>query len=259
MASAIRVVTLQRGIDPREYPITAFGGAGPIHVVKVAEQFNIPTVIVPLSPGVKSAFGLLVSDLAYDYVATTIMPAAAADCALLDAAFARLEENGKRDLAVEGQSGVGAEMQRSIDLRFANQAMDIAIRVPAGPITVETIRRAEAEFREHYFETCGMRPSDPCQIVNCRLRAVGVVTKPNVPAVALGDRNADRALKAGRKAYFSETGGFTDTKVYDRVLLRPGDVVAGPAIFEEPDSTTVCPPGYTATVDAHLNLIVTRG
>ncbi len=259
MASAIRVVTLQRGIDPREYAITAFGGAGPLHVVKVAEQFNIPTVIVPLSPGVKSAFGLLVSDLAYDYVATTIMPASVADCAVLDAAFARLEEHGRSDLAVEGQFGIGAEMQRSIDLRFANQALDIAIPVPNAPLTAETIRDAEQRFRDLYFNMCGMRPTDPCQIVNCRLRAVGVVAKPNLPTVPDGDGDAGRARKPSRMAYFSETGGFTETAVYDRVQLRPGDAVQGPAIFEEPDSTTLCPPGYAARVDAHLNLIITLG
>jgi N-methylhydantoinase A len=258
MASAIRVVTLQRGIDPREYAITAFGGAGPLHVVKVAEQFDIPTVIVPLSPGVKSAFGLLVSDLAYDYVATTIMPAAAADCAALDAAFARLKDHGHSDLAVEGEFGVGAQMQRSLDLRFANQALDIAIPMPNAPVTADAIRQAEARFRQLYFDLCGMRPTDPCQIVNCRLRAVGMVTKPNLPTVPGGDGNAARALKPSRKAYFTEAGGFTETAVYDRVRLLPGDVVLGPAIFEEPDSTTVCPPGYAARVDAHLNLIIAR-
>ena len=227
-------------------------------MVKVAEQFDIPTVIVPLSPGVKSAFGLLVSDLAYDYVATTIMPAAAADCAALDAAFARLEEHGRSDLAVEGEFGVGAEMQRSLDLRFANQALDIAIPMPNTPVTADAIRQAEASFRQLYFDLCGMRPTDPCQIVNCRLRAVGMVTKPNLPIVPDGDANAARALKPSRQAYFSEAGGFTDTAVYERVRLLPGDVVSGPAIFEEPDSTTVCPPGYAALVDGHLNLIVTR-
>jgi N-methylhydantoinase A len=258
MASAIRVVTLQRGIDPREYAITAFGGAGPLHVVKVAEQFNIPTVIVPLSPGVKSAFGLLVSDLAYDYVATTIMPATGADFAVLDSAFARLEGNGRRDLSLEAQLGVGADMQRSIDLRFANQALDIAIRVPNAPVTAETIHAAEAQFRELYFDLCGMRPADPLQIVNCRLRAVGVVTKPTLPLVAAGNGDAARALKNSRKAYFQETGGFTNVRVFDRLRLEPGDMIAGPAIMEEPDSTTICPPGYTARVDSHLNLIITR-
>ena len=103
-----------------------------------------------------------------------------------------------------------------------------------------------------------MRPADPLQIVNCRLRAVGVVSKPTIPLVADSDGHAGRALKGTRRAYFSETGGFTDTNVYDRVQLRPADVVAGPAIFEEPDSTTICPPGYAARVDGHLNLIITR-
>jgi N-methylhydantoinase A len=202
---------------------------------------------------VKSAFGLLVSDLAYDYVATAMMPAASANCAVLDAAFAGLEERGRADL-----SGETVEMQRSIDLRFANQALDIAIPVPNAPMTPEIIRQAEARFRELYFETCGMRPADPCQIVNCRLRAVSIVTKPGLPTVPNGDGNAARALKGTRQAYFHQLGGFTDTAVYDRPRLLPGDTVVGPAIFEEPDSTTLCPPGYAARVDGHLNLIITR-
>ncbi len=258
MASAIRVVTLQRGIDPREYAITAFGGAGPLHVVRVAEQFDIPTVIVPLSPGVKSAFGLLVSDLAYDYVATTIMPATAADFAVLDRAFVELEATGRRDLQGEGDSGQPQALERSIDLRFANQALDIAIPVSSMPMNAEIIRDAEARFRKLYFDLCGMRPSDPCQIVNCRLRAVGKVTKPSLSTLPPGDNHPARALKRGRQAYFSEAGGFTDCQVFDRTRLLPGDSIAGPAIFEEPDSTTLCPPGYAATVDSHLNLIIRR-
>jgi N-methylhydantoinase A len=257
MASAIRVVTLQRGIDPRDFALTAFGGAGPLHAVRVAELFEIPTVVVPPSPGVKSAFGLLVSDLAYDYVATTIMPAAAADCAMLNAALARLEDLGRSELAVSGK-GVAVSIERSIDIRFASQALDIAVELGYGPVTDVSIRDAEARFREKYFALCGMRPADPCQIVNCRVRAVGTVSKPNLPAKPDGDGNAARALKNRRPAFFAEADGFTDTPVYDRLGLLPGDRVAGPAIFEEPDSTTVCPPGYAARVDGHLNLIVTR-
>jgi N-methylhydantoinase A len=257
MASAIRVVTLQRGIDPRDYALTAFGGAGPLHAVKVAELFDIPTVVVPPSPGVKSAFGLLDSDLAYDYVATTIMPAGGADCAILNAALARLEEIGRAELAAAGQGDGAIVVERSIDLRFASQALDIAIEVGPDPVTAETIRDAEGRFRQKYFELCGMRPADPCQIVNCRVRAVGLVGKPRLPEAADGDGNAARALKNSRRAYFAESGGFTDTKIYDRLLLLPGDRIAGPAIFEEPDSTTLCPPGYVARVDGHMNLIVT--
>ena len=252
-------MTLQRGIDPREYAITAFGGAGPLHVVKVAEQFQIPIIIVPPSPGVKSAFGLLVSDLAYDYVATTIMPATAADFGVLDRAFAELEQSGRYDLAVEGQGIVQRELHRSIDLRFVTQALDIAVPVPDGPMTAGVIADAEARFRQLYFELCGMRPSDLCQIVTCRLRAVGVVAKPHIPELPFGDGRADRALKASRQAYFAESGGFTSCPVYDRGRLLPGDAITGPAIFEEPDSTTICPPGWSVGVDRHLNLVIGRG
>jgi N-methylhydantoinase A len=258
MASAIRVVTLQRGVDPREYAIVATGGAGPLHVVRVAEQFQIPAVIVPTSPGVKSAFGLLASDLAYDYIATTLMPAAKPDLAALERAFASLEASGRADLAIDSGQAGNAELRRSIDLRFANQALDIAIPIRGGAITAEAIRRAEADFRRDYAALTGMRSDDPCQIVNCRLRAIGRVARPGIASVERGDGLADRAVKPARMAYFPEAGGFVPCLVYDRALLAPGDAISGPALIEEPDSTTLCPPGWGLIVDSYLNLIIRR-
>ncbi|HLG86607.1 MAG TPA: hydantoinase/oxoprolinase family protein [Alphaproteobacteria bacterium] len=254
MGSAIRIVTLQRGIDPREFAITAFGGAGPIHVVKVAEQFDIPLVIVPPSPGVKSAFGLLVSDLAYDYVATSLMPAADADFAQLNRIMSDLEQAGRSDL---GREGTEAEIriERALGVRFMSQMLDLAVPIADGPITAATIAQADKDFRELYFEMCGMRPTDPCFLVSCQVRAVGVVPKPEIPAQPKGDGKAERALKTSRRAYFGEAG-FVETRVYDRTALRPGDRIAGPAILEEPDSTTVCPPGYAIEVDPYLNVLI---
>jgi len=258
MGSAIRIVTLQRGIDPREYAITAFGGAGPIHVVKVAEQFDIPQVIVPPSPGVKSAFGLLVSDLAYDYVGTAIMPVDGANLPTLNRTLDGLEEAGRRDLGRE-RMDARIEIERALGVRFANQMLDLPVPIPPGPVTEETLRQADRDFRALYFEICGMRPTDPCQLMNCQVRAVGIVPKPQIPAMPKGDGKAARALKGSRPAYFGEARGFVDTRVYDRTALLHGDRVEGPAIFEEPDSTTICPPGYTVAVDAYLNLIIAKG
>ena len=103
-----------------------------------------------------------------------------------------------------------------------------------------------------------MQPNDPCQFVNFGVRATGIVPKPEMAKAAPGDGNARRALKGARKAYFAESGGFVEVSVYDRTRLRPGDTVAGPAIMEEPDSTTICPPGYALRVDEYLNLHINR-
>ena len=105
----------------------------------------------------------------------------------------------------------------------------------------------------------GVLPNDPCQFVNFRVRATGIVPKPELNRAAPGDGNSRRALKGTRKAYFAEAGGFADARVYDRARLSPGDVLTGPAIVEEPDSTTVCPPGYAVRVDEYLNLHINRG
>ena len=258
MGSAIRIVTLQRGIDPREYAITAFGGAGPIHVVKVAEQFDIPLIIVPPSPGVKSAFGLLVSDLAYDYVATALMPAATADFGRLNRLLDDLVATGKNDLSREDMDAE-LRIERALGIRFASQMLDLAVPIADGPVTQATIDQADRDFRELYFETCGMRPPDAIFVVNCQVRAVGVVPKPQIPKIAPGDGKSSRAMKTSRSAYFAEAGGFIPTNVYDRTKLLPGDRIQGPAILEEPDSTTVCPPGYAIEVDSYLNLLIRKG
>ncbi len=257
MGSAIRVVTVRRGVDPREYAVMAFGGAGPGHIVDVAEQFKIPTVIVPTSPGLKSAFGLLVADMAYEYITTYIIPCRLANANEIAAIVKAMEDEG-REAVRESLPDKEIVLRRSFDMRFLHQRHDMSVPVPGGPITQETIAAAEDAFRKVYAENFGVRPTDPCEFVNLRVQALGMVSKPEVPVIPLGDAKAERALKTRRKAYFKGAGGYADTPVYDRMQLVFGDTIAGPAILEEPDSTTVCPPEYGIAVDRHLNLIITR-
>jgi N-methylhydantoinase A len=258
MGSAIRIVTLQRGVDPREQAIVAFGGAGPIHVVRVAELFQIPTIIVPPSPGVKSAFGLLVSDLAHDYVSTAIMPVEGADLAALNGAYARMEEEGRTHLAQEAARGAAIVIQRTVDVRLAHQHQTRSVPLPSGQLTAAHLAKAADDFREIYRSDFGLTPQGDYELVNHRVRATAVTAKPDSPAFPRGDGNADRALKASRPAHFAEAGGFVETRIYHRPDLQPGDVIAGPAILEEPDSATVCPPGYRLEVDAFLNLVIAK-
>ena len=255
MGSAIRVVTLQRGIDPREFAITAFGGAGPAHVVKVAELFEIPLAIIPPSPGMQSAYGLVVSDLVSDHVASVFMPLKRADPVALRAIFDRLEKEGRNAMG-QYEEGVEIRVERSIGVRFASQSLDLAVPIEPGAITGETLVEAEADCRRRYLQTFGTESEDECFTVNCRLRIVGVVPKPGTEKAPRGDGDASRALKGRRNAWFGKAG-FVETEVYDRTRLRHGDSIGGPAILEEPESTTICPPGYSIYVDEYLNVRIT--
>jgi N-methylhydantoinase A len=258
MGGAVRLITVSRGIDPREYAVMAFGGAGPIHIVKVAEQFNIPTVIVPPSPGVASAFGLLMSDLAHDNVTTHIVQCKDARADDLRRIFQNLEDAGRQELLKEGLAEKDLVMQRSIDARFVHQKHEINIPVPPGAITAQTAAALEHAFRDLYYELFKVRPADPVEFVNFAVRVIGMASKPQIMRTPKGDGKASRALKGARQAYFAEASGFVQTQVYDRTTLRHGDSIAGPAILEEPDSTTICPPGYRVEVDPFLNLVITR-
>jgi N-methylhydantoinase A len=259
MGSAIRVVTVRRGVDPREFAAVAFGGAGPAHIIKVAEQFQIPLVIVPVSPGVKSAFGLLVSDLAYDYITTRPMNCQSADPSEVSHVIASMEEQARGELKGAAVSDEAIQLQRYFDMRFVHQRHEMPVPIPGGPVTQETMAAADQGFRQIYKDTFGVQPADPCQIVNFRIRAVGTVPKARTPEHEKGNGNAQRALKKTRKAYFPQAGGFVDTPVYDRANLKNGDMIAGPAIVEEPDSTTICPPEYRIEVDRFLSLLISRG
>jgi N-methylhydantoinase A len=258
MGSAVRVVTIQRGVDPREYAVMAFGGAGPVHAVKVAEQFDIPNVIVPLSPGLTSAFGLLVSDMAEDYVATLLMDSREADIGRIQRLLEQLEQNASAALRNQGVEESNIVIQRQIDVRFKHQSHELSVPIPAGPIDAATVTAAEEGFRKLYFELYGVLPNDPCQFVNFGVRATGIVPKPELTRAEPGDGNSRRAYKTSRKAYFAESGAFVEVGVYDRARLRPGDVIQGPAILEEPDSTTVCPPRYAVSVDGYFNLHINK-
>jgi N-methylhydantoinase A len=173
--------------------------------------------------------------------------------------FARMESQGRAQMAQAAAGGAQILLERRVDLRLMHQHQVHSIILPsARPLTARDLEQADSDFREAYSRAFGLRPQDSCELVNYRLRVTAVVDKPRVAAATRGDGHSDRALKGTREAHFIEAGGYTATRIYDRLALLPGDVVEGPAIIEEPDSATVCPPGYEAEVDASLNLRITR-
>ena len=258
MAAAIRVVTVQRGIDPREFSLIAFGGAGPAHIVKVAEQFDIPAVIVPMTPGLTSALGLLASDMTNDYVRTRLMDEDAVDLQEVNAIFQELEAQGVAHMQGEGVPRERTQLQRQVDVRFRFQSHELSVPLRSGELGAQDLRAASQAFHDLYHELYGIRQESPTQFVNFRVRAVGVVPKVELARGDLVGGDPKRALKGTRQVFFKEARGFVHTHVYDRLLLQPGDVVPGPAIVEEPDSTTVVPPHYYAVVDPWRSLVVRR-
>jgi N-methylhydantoinase A len=254
MAAAIRVVTLQRGIDPRDHALVASGGAGPIHVAGLAELFGIGTVIVPPSPGVRSAWGLLISDLAHDFVATAIQPAAGVDVARIATLFDRMEAKGRQALARPAQAGTSLVIERSIDIRLAHQHQELTVPLGKGPIDAALLAAAVLGFRDLYARNFGIRPAEPCQFVNYRLRISAIVEKPAPLPPTPASGTPERAKRGDRPAHFE--GDILMTPIFDRQRLAPGDRIEGPAIIEEPDSSTICPPGHAATVDDQLNLVI---
>ena len=259
MAAAIRIVTVERGVDPRDFALLAFGGAGPAHAVRVAEEYDIPEVIVPPDPGVSSALGLLVSETASEFGRTRILDQDAADPARIEAIYAELELQGRRTLAAEGVAEERIEIERRADLRFRYQSHALSVGLPAGRLRAEDLERAAVDFRGAYERTYGVRQEDPVQFVGYRVRAVGRGPRFRLaPLRAAPSRPSPAPVEGSRPVYFRECGGFTDTAVHRRERLFPGQVVAGPAIVEEPASSTVVPPDYAAEVDAYACLVIRK-
>lgn len=257
MTGAMRLISIQRGYDPRDFLLVAFGGAGPLHANALARELGMPTILIPPSPGIASALGLLMTDVKHDFVATRrhvlsdLVPAA------LEALFADFTAEGHALLEREGVELVQRRVLRSVDLRYQGQSHELSVTVPAGPLTVQHLEAVQARFHQEHERAYGYAaPEDAIELVNVRLTALGVAPKPSLQALPRGSGDLTEAVKGERQVWFSETGDFLACQVIDRTRLRWGDVVRGPAVLEELDATTLVHPGYTARVDQHGNVLL---
>lgn len=248
MGNALHLVSVQRGYDPRGFVLVAFGGAGPAHACALARDAGIRTVLVPRSPGIFSAMGLLVTDLEHEYTATVLAPLAGVAEADLEAGFAPLEAAGRQDLEREGTAPEDIAFVRQLDLRYVGQSFELSVAAD--------LAQAEARFHAEHDRAYGFSaPGEPIELVSIRLRAVGRIAKPALPVLDSGSLPPPASV---RLVHFAEEGGFVDTPVYDRATLPAGATFAGPAIVEEYDSTLVVHPGFTAETDIHGNLLLRR-
>ena len=254
MAGALRRISIQRGYDPRDFTLVAFGGAGPLHGNRLARELEIPELLVPPSPGTFSAMGLLATDLRHDFNATHLEPLAATGAGALAAALEALEAQGRQALSADGVDPARMRFVRQLDLRYVGQSWELAVEVEDAGFPPEEVRRLAGRFHEEHERAYGFKaPEEPVEIVSIRLSAVGEISRPELRRLP---EKADAVPAASRLVYFEESGGFVDCPVYERSGLGGGARIDGPAVVQELDSTTLLHPGYRAEVDEFGNLLI---
>ena len=251
MTSAIREISIQRGHDPRDFTLVAFGGAGPMHALALADEIGIPRVLVPRHPGNFSALGLLASDIKHDDVRTRV-GALVERWAVLPDLFAEMESGAQRQLELDGFAAADQHMVRSLDLRYRGQAFELGLEVRG-----EGIEAVTAAFHERHRAMYGHAdPSAAIELVNARLSAYGVVPKPAAEGHRAATASVAGALVERRRVWFEGTAH--DAPVWERERLPEQAAIGGPAIVEEFGATTVVPPGWRGAPDAHGNLRLER-
>jgi N-methylhydantoinase A len=257
MARAIRVISVQRGHDPRDYTLVAFGGAGPLHAARLAAELDIRRVLVPRSPGILCAMGLLLADLRADFAATRLMALSSAVIPDVEVIVAQLRG---RCAVWFADAGIAASAQRiglSVDMRYAGQNYELSVPLPLGPATPTMIDELGVSFAAAHQRLYGFVAEDePMQLVTFRAEATGIVRKADLRQSADAGPDARAAAFGRRDVWLRETGTFVSCPLYDRERLCAGNRINGPAIVEQMDATTLIVPGATATVDPYLNLLL---
>ena len=267
MERAIRRISVERGHDPRRFALLPFGGAGPLHACELAEALNIPTVLVPRSPGVLSALGMLVADLVKDYSQTVMLrsdaytggglcepqPSSSRQelSEVLDDNLRPLQTRGLEELMAEGVEPDNVSLIQALDMRYVGQSHELTVPVNAGDDVLEIFHQAHERRFGH------QHPEEPVEIVNVRVIARGALTKPRFSTEPSGGANPVAAWIGQKKVFFGPTAP-VDTQLYAREQLKAGNVVAGPAVIFQLDTTTVVPPNWQARVDPYGTLILSR-
>jgi N-methylhydantoinase A len=257
MVKAIRLVTVERGFDPREFSLVAFGGAGPLHAVDLARELQMPEVIVPAHPGVTSALGLLFVDPLDDFSWSFVRRQDRIDLAQLVERYAEMDARVRDSLVRQGVSSEAIVVERSIDLRYIGQLHSVT--VPLTEISVQGLASATAAFHdEHLRQYRYSHPDAPVETSALRVAARGARAKPDLSRISDGSHGGTSVAERERPVHFGERG-WVATRVVDRNSLAPGDELGGPAIVDQLDSTIVLPPGTSAHVDEVGNMIVSTG
>ncbi|HEX3548863.1 MAG TPA: hydantoinase/oxoprolinase family protein [Candidatus Elarobacter sp.] len=251
MAKVLRIVSVERGYDPRDFTLLAFGGGGPLHACAVASDIGVARVVVPPLPGLFSAYGLLAADVRATAVRSVVAPASDETWSRTRKLFDALAREGDAALGEQGVAKADRSFVRELDLRYVGQSTELVVTEP------RSLAEAVDAFHARHEARYGFAARrDPVEIVTARVVAIGTTPKPRLVAAAAPARRAPeaRALREHRDAF--DGAAFAATPVYGRAHLRPGDAFQGPAIVEQYDATTYVAPAWNARVDAFANLVL---
>ncbi len=253
MVNALRLVSINRGYDPRDFVLFAFGGGGGLHAVTLARELNIPKVVIPPHSAVFSAWGMLMSDLRRDWVLTQPTPLEPAQMATVNRNILDLERLAAEAFAASGYEAAQLRFERMADMRYEGQEHTVRIALPSGRLSEATHEAIASSFHAHYERQYTYRLESPIELVSYHLAAFAPVHQPRPPALASGRGAEGRAL-AGRRQVDYDEEGLVEAAIYDRAKLGAGAWVVGPAIIEDASSAAVIPPGLNAQIDDYGNL-----
>lgn len=257
IAAGIRTVSVKRGRDPRSYALVAFGGAGPLHACYLADWLGMQRVIIPPNPGVTSAYGLLLTDVRVDLVHTDVQREDRLDVARLESELDDLQRRVTARLEEEGLQTRGMQLQQFVDMRYAGQAYEIRLTLPRTADANGSqdlrgrIERVIGSFHDSHKDLYGYSYEgiELVELVNVGVTGLGLLERPQIPEMPSGDSNPEQARTGETQVYFPHARGRVDCPVYDRTALQTGNLVHGPAIIQQYDSTTVVEPDWQASVD----------
>jgi N-methylhydantoinase A/oxoprolinase/acetone carboxylase beta subunit len=263
MVQSIEENSVRKGFDPRDFALVAEGGAGPLFAAQIALEVGTPNVLVPQYPGVTAAMGLLATDMVYEYVATTYQRLSALDADQVARRFAELEEEARRQLE---EDGVGADrqvIQRVVDARYAGQGYELRVDVGEGAIDEAWAEKLRSDFHDiHEREYSRRFEESDIEVPNIRVRGIGLMPALETAEFERGDEaSPEEALRYEGSAWFRIGGQLkeVETRYYDRSSLKAGNRLSGPAIIHQYDSTTVIPPGLSASIDGFGNIVIATG
>jgi N-methylhydantoinase A len=255
MTGALKVVSVERGYDPKDFALVAFGGAGPLHAVELGRLVGCRTVVIPRHPGLLCALGLLATDLLYDYARTSVQRGPDYDLGAMEAIWAELELEADEELAREGVAPERRRVTRCVDLRYAKQGFELTLDAPAGRLDASGVSALVEQFHALHEQTYSFADRQaPVEIVTLRLRVAGLVDKVALPEIEAANGSSARPFEQRAVRLAGEQ--HAAVPAYRRDGLLAGHAVEGPAIVDQLDSTTLVFPGQRAEVDRYGNLVI---
>jgi N-methylhydantoinase A len=248
--NAIKLISVRRGYDPRDFTLVAFGGGGPMHAAAMMRELHCKKVVIPAYPGVFSAFGMLMTDLRADFIRTTIARTDQLDMDFINRTYSEMEQQGRQQMAAEHVAESDVQIQRYADMRYKGQEHTVKVPVPNGPITAGTVQQINEAFHALHEHNYTFRLDTLIEIVNYHVTAIGLVSKAQIGKVSGQGTSLSRARKATRSVIFDDFGS-VNTPIYERDQLPLNKVIQGPAVIEEPASSTVVFPDQHVQRDSY--------